>query len=174
MWVGGANGDRKRLDLGVVNTQHSIQMVYYKLYTWNLYNFINLFLKLYLFLERVERKEKERERNTNVWLPPTCLLLGTWPATQACALTGNQTGDPLVHKPALNPLSYTSQGPSFLFLHLLDSHIYTILLAPMDIWVCYSWEQSTGFFCNLKTLIYYHPVIISRVSLTCCSLDMIM
>ena len=30
--------------------------------------------------------------------------LGTWPMTQACALTGNRTGDPLVHRPALNPV----------------------------------------------------------------------
>ena len=30
-------------------------------------------------------------------------LLGTWPATQACALTGNRTDDPLLHRPALNP-----------------------------------------------------------------------
>ena len=37
--------------------------------------------------------------------PPT----GTWPATQACALTGNPTGDPLVCRPALSPLSHTSQ-----------------------------------------------------------------
>ena len=37
-------------------------------------------------------------------------LLGTWPATQACALVGNQTGDPLFHSPVLNPLSHTSQG----------------------------------------------------------------
>ena len=33
-----------------------------------------------------------------------CLLharhWGTWSATQACALTGNQTGDPLVRRPA--------------------------------------------------------------------------
>ena len=43
-------------------------------------------------------------------------LLGTWPATQACALTGNQTGDPLVCRPALQPLSYTSQGLSLYFL----------------------------------------------------------
>ena len=34
-------------------------------------------------------------------------LLGTWPTTEACALTGNQTGDSLVHRPALNPLSHT-------------------------------------------------------------------
>ena len=43
-------------------------------------------------------------------LPLTLTKLGTWPATQACALTGNQTGDPLVHRPALNPLSHMSQG----------------------------------------------------------------
>ena len=28
----------------------------------------------------------ERERNINVWLPLASPLLGTWPATQACAL----------------------------------------------------------------------------------------
>ena len=39
-----------------------------------------------------------------------CLLCapyrGTWPATQACALTGNRTNDPLVHRLALSPLSH--------------------------------------------------------------------
>ena len=72
------------------------------------FNFLKDFI--YLFLERVEGKEKERERNIIVWLllmPPT---LGTWPAIQACALSGNPTSDPLVHRPVLNPLSYTSQG----------------------------------------------------------------
>ena len=49
-------------------------------------------LFIYLFLDRGERREKERERNINVWLPLACLLVGTWPATQACALTGNWTG----------------------------------------------------------------------------------
>ena len=65
---------------------------------------------IYLFLERGEGREKERERNINVWLPLTCPLLGTRPTTQVCALTGNQTGDPLVSGLALNPLSHTSQG----------------------------------------------------------------
>ena len=65
------------------------------------------FLKdfIYLFLERGEGKEKERERNINVRLALTHL-----PRDQACALTGNQTNDPLVRRPVLNPLSYTSQG----------------------------------------------------------------
>ena len=44
---------------------------------------------IYLSLERGERMEKEKERNINVWLPLAQPPLGTWPATQACALTGN-------------------------------------------------------------------------------------
>ena len=54
--------------------------------------------------------EKERERNIDMWLLLTHSLLGTWPMIQSCALTGNQMGDPLVRRLALNPLSYTSQG----------------------------------------------------------------
>ena len=54
-----------------------------------------------------------------MWLPLTCPLLGAWPATQACALTGNQTNDPLVHRPALNPLGHTSQGIFLYYFFLL-------------------------------------------------------
>ena len=43
-------------------------------------------------------------------MPLTHPQLGTLPATQACALTGNQTGDPSVHRPTLHPLSHSSQG----------------------------------------------------------------
>ena len=64
----------------------------------------------YLFLERQEGRENERERNINVWLPLKCPQLGTWPTTQACALTGNRTDTPLLCRPVLNPLSHTSQG----------------------------------------------------------------
>ena len=76
------------------------------------------FLKdfIYLFLERGEGKEKERERHINVWLPVILPVLGTWPATQACALTGNRTSDPLVHKPVLSLLSYTSQDEYLIYL----------------------------------------------------------
>ena len=41
------------------------------------------------------------------------LPLGTQPATQACAPTGNPSSDPLVHRPGLNALSHTSQGINF-------------------------------------------------------------
>ena len=73
----------------------------------NYFLFFKFFFKdfIYLFLERREGREKERERNTNVWLPLMCPPLGTWPATQACALAGNQTGDPLLHRPVLSPLT---------------------------------------------------------------------
>ena len=75
-------------------------------------SFLFLFFKdfIYLLLDRGEEWEKERERNISVWLPLMRPLLGIWPATQACALTGNQTSAPLVHRPLLNPLSHTSQG----------------------------------------------------------------
>ena len=65
--------------------------------------------RCYLCLERVGGREKERDRNIN-GLPLAHPQLGTWPVTQACALTGNPTGDLSVHRPALNSLSHTSQG----------------------------------------------------------------
>ena len=65
---------------------------------------------IYLFLEEGEEREKERERNINVRLPLVCPQPGTWPTTQLCALTGNQTREALVHRSTLNPLSHTSQG----------------------------------------------------------------
>ena len=57
-----------------------------------------------------------------MWLPLMRPLLGIWPATQACALAGNQTADPLVCRRALNPLSHTSQGTSSYF-SLSDKYV---------------------------------------------------
>ena len=70
------------------------------------------FLKIciYLFLDRGKEREKEKERNINVWWPLTHPQLGTGPTTQAYALPGDQTGNPLVYRLTLNPLSHTSQG----------------------------------------------------------------
>ena len=92
--------------------------MYNKIYIfWVLSSFIYLFLKILfiLFLDRGEQKEKERERNISVWLLLVHPPLGTWPTTQACALTGNRTSD-FGSQPALNPLSYTSQGQSVILL----------------------------------------------------------
>ena len=76
------------------------------------------FLKILFIYFREKGREGEREGNINVWLPCACPLLGTWPTTQACALTGNRTGDPLVLRLALNSLSHTSLD-DFLYLFML-------------------------------------------------------
>ena len=53
-------------------------------------------------------------------------LLGTWPATQASALTGNQTCDPLLHRLVLNPLSHTSQGCILAQRHARGHKIFSL------------------------------------------------
>ena len=68
------------------------------------------------------------ERNINVWLPLARPLLGAWPATQACALSGNRTSDPLVHRPALSPLSHTSQS-KIIFLRSSNNKVVKNSLA---------------------------------------------
>ena len=65
--------------------------------------------------------EEERERNINVRLPLTWPPLGTWPATQACALTGNRTGNPLVHSPcSIHWAIYARHCPQFLSPQVLE------------------------------------------------------
>ena len=67
---------------------------------------------MYLFLERGEGREKERERNINAWLP----LM--WPPTRDLACNPDLCSDqesnqqPSDSQPVLNPLSYTSQDCS--------------------------------------------------------------
>ena len=65
---------------------------------------------IYLFLERGERREKERERNTSLLVashvpPPQDLACnpGTCPDWES-------TSDLSVCRPALNPVSHTRQG----------------------------------------------------------------
>ena len=72
-------------------------------------NVIFYFFKI-LFIYYYMGREGETERNINVWLPLAHPSLGTWPATQAYAQTGNGASDLLLCSPSFNPLSYTSQG----------------------------------------------------------------
>ena len=75
------------------------------------------FKNIHLFTFR--QRGREARKRTEISMCG-CLLcappLGAWPATQACALTGNQTSDPLVYRPMLNLLSHTSQGCICIFL----------------------------------------------------------
>ena len=82
--------------------------------TKNLFFFFLDYLFIY-FRERGREGEREREKHQYVAASHSPLTGDlTWPATQACALTGNLTGDSLVHRPVLNSLSHTSQGQNFL------------------------------------------------------------
>ena len=109
---------------------------------------------IYLFLERGERREKGRERNINVWLPLAHPLPETWPATQAYALTGNQTSDPLVCRPALNSLSHISQGIPIAFretekYQLVASYLHPDQGSnPQPRYVPQLWIELTTFHCT--------------------------
>ena len=95
----------------------------------------SLFFRLYLFIFRERAREKGREGNIKVWLSLVHPLLGTWPAAQACALTGNRTSDLLVHRPALNPLSHTSQG-SFVHNHLFSTELgFSFIVITFQLYV---------------------------------------
>ena len=59
-----------------------------------------VWVEVYLFLHFIYLLKKRGSHAPN---------RGTWPTIQARALTGNQTDDLLVHRPALSPVSHTSQ-----------------------------------------------------------------
>ena len=84
------------------------------------------FIFKFIFRERRRKGDRKGEKHQCAvasWASPT----GTWPTSQACALTGNQTGDPLVHRPALSPLSHTSQGDSSMLYHVSVPHSFLLL-----------------------------------------------
>ena len=85
---------------------------------------------LFIYFQRGEGREKERERNINCkryidWLPLA--------ATQACALTRNWTGNLLVRRPVLNPLSHSNQGKKRASMFKVTNK------TPKKVHVCGSW-----------------------------------
>ena len=114
------------------------QFVLWQCFPFRVGAFLSLciFFSQTLFIYFLEKgREGERERNISVCLPFACPILGTWPATQTCALTGNRTSNPLVPRPALNPAIPAGAIPLHLsnwklrncFIILL-SHPYSNLL----------------------------------------------
>ena len=104
----------------------------------NIYIFVCLFIYfnviLFIYFQREGREGKERERNINVWLPLTYSPLGTWPTTQACSLTGNQTCNSLIHRPVLNPLSHTSQGTIRVYMYI---YYFILFYFILFLWLLY-------------------------------------
>ena len=67
--------------------------------------------RFYLLISREREREGEREgENHQCAVVSVRTELKSWPATQACALTGNRTSVPLVQRPPLNPLSHHQPG----------------------------------------------------------------
>ena len=114
--------------------------------------FLKNFIYLLFFRERGREGEREAEkyqcvRETSIG----CLLhtppLGTWSATQACAVIGNRTSNLLVCRLVLSPLSHTTQGwKSFLFNYW---HVINILF----VYVCTCIKHSSLF-----TNVYIHTL----------------
>ena len=86
-----------------------------RIHSWDERN--SSFFNCIYFIFREGKGRRKRERNISVWLPLMRPLLGTWPATQACALTENLTGDPLLNSLVFNSLSHTSQGCPCFFMN---------------------------------------------------------
>ena len=97
----------------------------------------SLFSKRF-FIFRERGREGEREGNVHVWLPLKHPLLGTWPTTQACALTRNRTSNPLILRLALSPLSHTSQGINMLLERLSGKVKVNCLLFSVYYEKCYN------------------------------------
>ena len=78
------------------------------------------FFKDFIFIIYFQREGKggrTRRRETSICVCLlVCPLLGTWPTTEACALTGNGARDLLVRRLVSYPLDHTSQGTFHSFL----------------------------------------------------------
>ena len=90
----------------------SVASKFYVIITSQQIPILRLFLKDFIHFQRGEGREGEKHQCVIALLAP---YQGPWPATQACALTGNQTSDPLVPSTALTPLNRTSQDPILRF-----------------------------------------------------------
>ena len=105
--------------LCILDTSHlpdigfSIFLLFCGLY----FHFLFLFKVFYLFIFRQRGREGKTEGEKHQCVVASCTpSTGTWPTTQADALSGNWTGGPLVRWPALNPRSHSSQGCNNYFL----------------------------------------------------------
>ena len=103
---------KKKREVGLLQNKRHLRDIT-KSHVWIFKKIFYLFILINLFLERGREGEREGEKHHCVVAFHTTWL-GTWPATQACALSGIRTGNPLVHRPALSPLSHNIQGRFYL------------------------------------------------------------
>ena len=80
---------------------------------------------LFIFRERGREGEREGEKHQSMC---GCSSPETQPATQARALTGNRTSDPLVRRPALNQSTEPHYPGLILLSFLINNQIISKLL----------------------------------------------
>ena len=71
-------------------------------------------------------------------------LLGTWPNTQACALTRNRTGNPLACGMMPNQLSCTGEDCFIFFKMGLGWVILCLVITQMNIYLSFSQRACYG------------------------------
>ena len=99
--------------------------------------FKNIFKRFYLFIFRQKGRQGERKGEKHQCVVASHALPTGDLATQACALTGNWTSDPLVLRLALNPLSHTSQGSKPLLTRSVGHSTFSIHCMNL-FFVCFS------------------------------------
>ena len=84
-----------------------------------------------------------------MWLPLVCFLLGTWPATPVCTLTGNRTSNPLVRRRSFSPPSPNFRlveenicATSFLDLVSLGYLVYVLMVLLILFFTVFVWHLS--------------------------------
>ena len=140
-------------------------MTFISYFIKSLFNsFVHFLVRVVVFLER--RKEGEREgEKCNVWLPLECPLLGTWPATQAGALTGNWTSDPWFT--VLCSIHWATPARAF-FINVFRSY-YTFEIGLLcDIWVRNIFHFKVCLISSLMvSFVEYRFCILIQCSLKC-------
>ena len=117
-----------------LRTYQSLQNLLYVL------GFLKIFLFICLFLERGDGREKEGEKHQ-------CVVASRAPPTgdQVCALLGNQSSNPQVCRPVLNPLSHTSQSRIFIidieWLQCLPGTLIDTETSDFFPSKCFSWPR---------------------------------
>ena len=122
----------------------------------------------YLFLEKGEGREKERERNIPR-LPPASPPTGTWPAIQACALTGNQ---PNLQdgRTTPNPLGHTTQSHTVVLICILlvaddIKHLFTYSLS---IYILSLLKSPSKFLAHFSLAFSFWVLIYTSYYITLC------
>ena len=100
-------------------------------------NYAIIFKRFYLFILKKGEGGRKRWRETSICGCTCVATTGDLVPNQACALTGNPTSDPSVHKPALNPLCHTRANHTIIFKKSTSGLLWELGTELTGIWKVY-------------------------------------